>query len=118
MINGNEDMAEMDYELKETTTFVIGTTSDPNPSKKKRKSKTAKTAVVAILYHEVEKKPFAFSYCWFLWNGKPKWTQVVAEPKASKKRNDGSSLHQSIGLDDEDYEVFVRNGRAIVPKHN
>ena len=41
MINDNEDPTEMEYELEATTAFEVGTTSDPNPSKKK-KTKTPK----------------------------------------------------------------------------
>ena len=41
MINDNEDPTEMEYELEATTAFEVGTTSDPNPSKKK-KGKTTK----------------------------------------------------------------------------
>jgi hypothetical protein len=74
--------------------------------------------VAATLYHEVEKKPFAFSHCWILLNDKPKWNQLVADLKSGKKRNDGSSSHQSIGLDDEEDDVVVTNGRATVPKDN
>ena len=36
MINDNEDPTEMEYELEATTAFEVGTTSDPNPSKKKK----------------------------------------------------------------------------------
>ena len=42
MINDNEDPTEMEYELKGTAAFELGTTSDSNPSKKKKKIKTAK----------------------------------------------------------------------------
>ena len=42
MINDNEDPTEMEYELEGTTAFEVGTTSDPNPSKKEKKSKTTK----------------------------------------------------------------------------
>ena len=42
MINDNEEPTEMEYELEATTAFEVGTTSDPNPSKKK-KGKTTKT---------------------------------------------------------------------------
>nr|XP_020160438.1 uncharacterized protein LOC109745732 [Aegilops tauschii subsp. strangulata] len=76
------------------------------------------TTVATTLYHEVEKKPLAFSHCWILLNGKPKWNQLVAELKYGKKRNDGSSSNQSIGLYDEDDNVFVTNGKATVPKDN
>ena len=41
MINDNEDPTEMEYELEATTAFEVGTTFDPNPSKKK-KTKTSK----------------------------------------------------------------------------
>ncbi|VAI49201.1 unnamed protein product [Triticum turgidum subsp. durum] len=51
-------------------------------------------------------------------NGKPKWTHLVADLKASKKRNDGSSSHQSIRLDGEEEDVVVENGRTTVPKDN
>ena len=68
------------------------------------------------MYHEVEKKPFAFSHCWVILNGKPKWNQLVADLKSGKKRNDGSSSNQSIGLDDEEDDVVVTNGKATVPK--
>ena len=70
------------------------------------------------MYHKREKKPFVFSHCWIILNGRPKWTQLVACLKASKKRNDGSSSHQSIGLDDEEEDVVVENGRATMPKDN
>lgn len=40
----------------------------------------------------------------------------MAGLKSGKKRNDGSNSHQSIGLDDEDGDVVVTNGRATVPK--
>ena len=66
------------------------------------------------MYHEVEKKPFAFSHCWVILNGKPKWNQVVADLKSGKKSNDGSSSNQSIGLDD----VVVTNGKDTIPKDN
>ena len=42
MINDNEDPTELEYGLEDTTAFEVGTTSDPNPSKKKKKAKTAK----------------------------------------------------------------------------
>ena len=74
--------------------------------------------MAATLYHEVEKKPFAFSHCWVILNGKPKWNQVVANLKYGKKRNDGSSSNQSIGLDNEEDDVVVENGKATVPKDN
>ena len=74
--------------------------------------------MAAILYHEVEKKPFAFSHCWIILNDKPNWTQLVADLKSGKKRNDGSSSNQSIGLDDEEDNFVVMNGKAIVPKDN
>ncbi|KAE8785382.1 putative oxidoreductase [Hordeum vulgare] len=77
--------------------------------------RSEQTAVADTLYHEVKRKPFAFSHYWLLLNGKPKWTQVVADLKAGKKRNDGSSSHQFIGLDDE---VGVTSERATVPKDN
>ncbi|KAE8814036.1 putative oxidoreductase [Hordeum vulgare] len=73
---------------------------------------------MTALYHEVEKKPFAFSHCWLLLNGKSKWTQVVADLKTRKKRNDGSNSHQFIGLDGDDNKVVVTNGRATVQKDN
>ena len=42
MINYNEEQPTvMEYELEATTAFEVGTTSDPNPSKKK-KTKTPK----------------------------------------------------------------------------
>jgi hypothetical protein len=72
--------------------------------------------VVATLYHEVEKKSFAFSHCWAMLNGKPKWNQLVADLKSGKNRNDGSSSNQSIGLDDEEDDVVVEHGKATVPK--
>ena len=68
------------------------------------------------MYHEVEKKSFAFSHCWIILNGKPKWNQLVANLKSDKKRNDGSSSHQSIGLDDEEDDVVIANERATVPR--
>ncbi|KAE8815742.1 putative oxidoreductase [Hordeum vulgare] len=74
------------------------------------------TMVADTMYHQLEKRSFAFSHCWIMLIGKPKWIQVVADLKASEKRNDGSSSHQSIGLDDEEDVVFVANGRATVPK--
>ncbi|KAE8801095.1 hypothetical protein D1007_23306 [Hordeum vulgare] len=213
MINGNEDLTELEYEMEDTTAFVLGATSGPNPSKNK-KGKTAKargpnfifedfllvkywldttynkwhrakgnhilgegmkdyherneyvephpiatthnvaslqhglvviqrevnkyvgyysqvikrpqsgmgvathTAVAVTLYHEVERKPFAFSHCWLLLNDKPKWQQVVVDLKTGKKRNDDSSFHQSNGLEDEDNDVVVTNRKAIVPKDN
>ena len=64
------------------------------------------------MYPELEKKPFAFGHCWVILNGKPKWNQVVADLKSGKKRNDGSSSNQSIGLDDEEDDVVVMNGKA------
>ncbi|KAE8820045.1 hypothetical protein D1007_02012 [Hordeum vulgare] len=63
------------------------------------------TAVEIALYHEIEKKPFTFSHYWIILNGKPKWTQVLNDLKADKKGNDGSRSHQSIGLNDEEYEM-------------
>ncbi|KAE8779065.1 homeobox protein hox1a [Hordeum vulgare] len=75
-------------------------------------------AVAATLYHEVKKKPFAFNHCWIIFNGKPKLTQVVVDLKAGKKRNDGSSSDQFIGLDDEDDKVVFTNGRATEAKDN
>ena len=66
------------------------------------------------MYHEVDKKLFAFNHCWLTLNGKTKWTQLVADLKSGKKINDGSSTHKSIGLDD----VFITSGRATVPKDN
>ena len=42
----------------------------------------------------------------------------MADLKADKKRNDGSSSHQSIGLDDEEDDIVVESGRATVPKDN
>ena len=42
MINDNEEPIEMEYELEATTAFEVGTTSDPNLSKKKKKTKTPK----------------------------------------------------------------------------
>ena len=47
--------------------------------------------MVATLYHEVEKKPFAFSHCWIILTGKLKWNQLVADLKYGKKRNEGLS---------------------------
>ena len=64
------------------------------------------------MYHETEKKSFAFSHCWIILNGVPKWTQLVADLKAGKKRNDGSSSHQSIGLDDEEDDIIAENGKG------
>ncbi|KAE8770816.1 hypothetical protein D1007_57377 [Hordeum vulgare] len=164
MINENEDSSHVEYEMEETNAFVVGATSDPNPTKKKKKGKTPKArglaflryedillvqywwnatldpisdteqkgrrigrrfgrtiitrgaAVAATLYHETEKRPFSFSHCWLLLDGKPKWQQVVADVKAEKKRNDGSSSHQSIGLDDDDDNVVVTKGKATMPK--
>ena len=62
------------------------------------------------MYHEMEKKPLAFSHCWIILNGRPKWTQLVADLKADKKRNDGPSSHQSIGLGDEENDLVMENG--------
>ena len=59
------------------------------------------------MYQETEKKTFGFSHYWVLLNGKPKWTQFVADHKAGKRKNDGSSSHQSIGLDEEEEDVVV-----------
>ncbi|KAE8799742.1 hypothetical protein D1007_24833 [Hordeum vulgare] len=73
-------------------------------------------AVAATLYHEVKKKPLSFSHCWLLLNVKLKWQQVVAYLKADMKRNDGSSSHQSIGLDDEDNDVVFTNGKSYRAK--
>ena len=70
------------------------------------------------MYQETEKKPFGFSHCWVILNGKEMWTQLVVDLKAGKKRNGGSSSHQSIGLDDEEEEVVGENGRATVPMNN
>ena len=42
MINDNEDPTKMEYELEATTAFEVGTTSDSNPSKRKKKTKTPK----------------------------------------------------------------------------
>ena len=74
--------------------------------------------VAATSYHEMEKKPFTFKHCWIIMNGMPKWTQLVADLKADKKRNDGSSSNQSIGLDDEEDDVVMANGKATMPKDN
>ncbi|KAE8771126.1 glutathione s-transferase t3-like [Hordeum vulgare] len=217
MINENEDLSHVEYQMEETDTFVIGATSDPNPTKKK-KGKTPKerglafpryenillvqswlnttldaisgieqkgstywekiwkdyherkeyvephpilsthnvaslqyrwgsfmekrtsmsvtthkwpngrsqsemgvathAAVAATLYQETEKRPFTFSHRWLLLDGKPKWQQIVADIKDGKKRNDVSSSHQSIGLDNDDDDVFVTNGKATVSKDN
>ncbi|KAE8787486.1 hypothetical protein D1007_38543 [Hordeum vulgare] len=213
MINENENPCKIENELEATTTFEVGTTSDPNPSKKKKKSKTIKArgltfsrfedillvkawldtrmdsicgtekkgdiywektwkgnqeqkeyvephpimttpqcvisptsiedfsrgseqlrwllltsdqmpskwdasgnSLAATMCHELEKKPFAFSDCWVILNGKPKWTQLMTDLKSGKKRNNGSRSHQSIWLDDEEDDVVVTNGRAIVSK--
>ena len=70
------------------------------------------------MYQQTEKKPFGFSYCWVILNGKPKWTQLAADLKADKNRNDGSSSHQSIGLGEEEKDVVVDTGRATMPKDN
>ena len=45
MINDNEDPIEMEYELEATTAFEVGTTSDLNLSKRKKKTKTPKARV-------------------------------------------------------------------------
>ncbi|KAE8783472.1 putative WRKY transcription factor 40 [Hordeum vulgare] len=42
MINENEDLTHVEYEMEEMAAFVIGATSDPNPTKKKKKGKTTK----------------------------------------------------------------------------
>jgi hypothetical protein len=39
MISDNVDRTEMEYELEATVAFEVGTTSDPNPSKKKEEKK-------------------------------------------------------------------------------
>ncbi|KAE8808684.1 putative oxidoreductase [Hordeum vulgare] len=131
MINENEDPAHVEYEMEEMAAFEIGETFDPNPTKKKKKKgKMMKARGLAFsrfeeiflsggggtLYHETEKMPFAFSHCWILLDGKPKWRQVVADLKAGNKSNDGSSFHQSIGLDDDGNDVVVTNGKATMPK--
>ena len=64
----------------------------------------------------MEKKSFAFRHGWLILNGKPKWNQIVADLKSGKKRNDGSSFHQLFMLDNEEDDIFVKNGRATVPK--
>lgn len=69
------------------------------------------------MYQEMKKKPFSFSDCWVLLNGKPTWTQLVDDLKAGKRKNDGSNSHQLIGLDEEE-EIVGENGRATVPKNN
>ena len=49
MTNDNEDQSEMEYELEATTAFEVGTTSDPNLSKKKKKkTKTPKARGPAL----------------------------------------------------------------------
>ena len=40
--------------------------------------------MAATLYHETDNKSFAFSHCWIILNGKPKWTQLMAALKADK----------------------------------
>ncbi|KAE8818978.1 hypothetical protein D1007_03183 [Hordeum vulgare] len=216
MINENEDPAHVEYEMEETSPFVIGATYDPNPTKKK-KGKTPKTrglafsryedillvqswlnptsdpisgtekkgstywekiwkdyheckeyvephpivstrnvtslqhrwgiiqgevnkyvdyysqvtkrfqswmgvathaVVAATLYHETEKRPFNFSHYWLLLDDKSKWQQVVADLKTEKKRNYGSSSHQSIGLEDDGDDIVITNEKATVPKDN
>ncbi|KAE8811480.1 hypothetical protein D1007_11867 [Hordeum vulgare] len=53
MINDNEEPVEMEYDMEKTIAFVLGATTDPNPSKKKneindrRALDTARTAVAA-----------------------------------------------------------------------
>ena len=42
----------------------------------------------------------------------------MADLKAGKKRNDGSMSHQSIGLDGEEDNIFIENGRYTMPKDN
>ena len=42
----------------------------------------------------------------------------MADLKSGKKRNDGLSSNQSIGLDDEEDDVVVTNEKATVPKDN
>ena len=42
----------------------------------------------------------------------------MANLKAGKKRNDGSSSHQSIWLDEKDDDVVMKNERATMPKNN
>ncbi|KAE8797312.1 putative oxidoreductase [Hordeum vulgare] len=74
--------------------------------------------MAATLYQETEKRPFAFSRCWLLMNGKPKWQQIMTDIKTGKKRNDGSSSHQFIGLDDDNDDVVVTKGKATVRHDN
>ncbi|KAE8819070.1 hypothetical protein D1007_03053 [Hordeum vulgare] len=42
----------------------------------------------------------------------------MADLKVKKKMNDGSSSHQSIGLDVDDDDVVFTRGKAIVPQDN
>lgn len=77
--------------------------------------------LAAALFQQVEKKPFGFSHYWIKLNGLPKWYQVVEYLKKGTKRlktNDGSSSHQSIGVDDEEEEVVGENERATVLNNN
>ena len=50
MINDSHDPTQMDYELGDPTcpSFEVGTTSNPNPSKKKKKPKTTKARGLAF----------------------------------------------------------------------
>ncbi|KAE8798919.1 putative oxidoreductase [Hordeum vulgare] len=81
-----------------------------------RMTEQDRTTVSVTMYHELEKKQFDISHCWTILNGKPKWIQLVADIKADKKRNDASSSHQSIGLDDEEHDVRLMSGRSNMPK--
>ncbi|KAE8798922.1 putative oxidoreductase [Hordeum vulgare] len=78
----------------------------------------ARTTVAMTMYHETKEKTFGFSHCWMIFNGKSKWRQLLVDLNADKERNDGSSSHQSIGLDCKYMDVVVENERATVPKHN
>nr|XP_020194376.1 chromatin-remodeling ATPase INO80-like [Aegilops tauschii subsp. strangulata] len=51
-------------------------------------------------------------------NPSKKKKKTKTPKKSGKKRNDGSSSNQSIGLDDEEDDIVVENGKATVPKDN
>ncbi|KAE8775520.1 hypothetical protein D1007_51961 [Hordeum vulgare] len=40
LISDSEDPTELEYELKDTTAFVLGAASDPNPNKKNKGNMT------------------------------------------------------------------------------
>ncbi|KAE8805460.1 putative oxidoreductase [Hordeum vulgare] len=110
----NKGLTQMQYELGDIT-FEVGRTSNPKPSKKK---KAKRTKARDTLYHKIEKKLFGFSHCCVILNGAPKWTKLVGDLKAGKKRKDGSNSHQSFALYDEESDIVIENRRDIVPKDN